>query len=661
MGESERNADAYLKRAEAEIEKENKGKMKIFFGYAAGVGKTFAMLCAAQREKKSGTDVVAGYIEPHARPDTMKMAQGLETIPPRQMQIDRITVKEMDLDGILKRRPEVVLIDEMAHTNADGSRHMKRYQDIEEILNAGIDVYTTLNVQHIESLHDTVAAITGVAVRERVPDKIFDRAVQIEVIDIPPEELIARLQAGRVYQKDSVNHALGNFFTVENLTALRETALRRMADWLNQEQDSRLMGAARGNAAEHIMMCLSPSPSNAKVIRQAARMAKAFHGMLTAFYVETSEDDRMEPEDVRRLQNNRKLAEKFGARVVTSFGNDIVEQIAGYAKTARVTKIVLGRSYNRRRLFSARENMPEKLVELVPRLEIFLIPDSYDKKYVKRKKKRKTGGVDGQKLLWDGGCALLSLAAATAVSCLFQAWGFEEANIIMLFVLGCMITALLSRYRPTGVIYGIMAILTFNFCFTDPKGTFNVYDGGYLVTFLVFFTMSVITTTLMRRQKAVARLNAEKAYRMGVLLDTSRILQQARNKEEIGRDTAKQIGVLLNRSTYCFTGNPEKQEALVYKGQGKGMELSEQELAVASWAYKNNKCAGAGTSTLPGARNRFLTIRNGEKVFGVVGIDMQGSLLSAFDENLMLAMLNESALAFEKDEGLEKNCRQSPV
>lgn len=652
MGEAERNADAYLKRAEAELEKEKKGKMKIFFGYAAGVGKTYAMLCAAQREKRSGVDIVAGYIEPHARPETAKKVQGLETIPPIVMQMDKIAVKEMDIDGILTRRPQVVLIDEMAHTNANGSRHVKRYQDIEEILNAGIDVYTTLNVQHIESVHDTVAAITGVAVRERVPDKIFDKAAQIEMIDIPPEELIARLQAGKVYQKESVGQALGNFFSVENLTALREIALRRMADWLNREQDEALSGEVKGNATEHIMMCLSTSPSNARVIRQAARMAKAFHGKLTAFYVETSDDGQMGPENVRRLQENRKLAEKFGAKVVTSFGNDIVEQIAGYAKIARVTKIVLGRSYNRRKLFSARESMSEKLVELVPKLEIFLIPDSYDKTYVKRKRRRRriAGNVDGYKVLWDMGAVCLSLAGATAVSWLFQKCGFGEANIIMVYVLGCMLTALVSGYRPTGVLYGILAILSFNFCFTEPKGTLNVYDAGYLVTFLVFFALSVIITTLVRKLKAVTRLNVEKAYRMGVLLDTSQILQRDNSREEIGRDTAKQIGTLLNRSACCFIGNPVEQEPLLYEIPGRKMVLTEQELAVASWAYKNNKGAGAGTSTLPGSKNLFLTIRNGEKIFGLVGIDMQEGLLTAFEESVMLAMLNESALAFEKYE-----------
>lgn len=652
MGEAERNVDAYLKRAEAELEKEKKGKMKIFFGYAAGVGKTYAMLCAAQREKRSGVDIVAGYIEPHARPETAKKVQGLEMIPPIEMQMDKIVVKEMDIDGILTRSPQVVLIDEMAHTNANGSRHVKRYQDIEEILNAGIDVYTTLNVQHIESVHDTVAAITGVAVRERVPDKIFDKAAQIEMIDIPPEELIARLQAGKVYQKESVGQALGNFFSVENLTALREIALRRMADWLNREQDEALSGEVKGNATEHIMMCLSTSPSNARVIRQAARMAKAFHGKLTAFYVETSDDGQMGPENVRRLQENRKLAEKFGAKVVTSFGNDIVEQIAGYAKIARVTKIVLGRSYNRRKLFSARESMSEKLVELVPKLEIFLIPDSYDKTYVKRKRRRRriAGNVDGYKVLWDMGAVCLSLVGATAVSWLFQKCGFGEANIIMVYVLGCMLTALVSGYRPTGVLYGILAILSFNFCFTEPKGTLNVYDAGYLVTFLVFFALSVIITTLVRKLKAVTRLNVEKAYRMGVLLDTSQIFQRDNSREEIGKDTAKQIGTLLNRSACCFIGNPVEQEPLLYEIPGRKMALTEQELAVASWAYKNNKGAGAGTSTLPGSKNLFLTIRNGEKIFGLVGIDMQEGLLTAFEESVMLAMLNESALAFEKYE-----------
>lgn len=655
MKELERNPDTYLKMIEAEGQRERKGKLKIFFGYAAGVGKTYAMLSAAQRERRMGTDIVAGYIEPHEREETAKRAKGLEVIPPKEMQIDKILVKEMDIDAVLKRKPQVVLVDEMAHTNADGSRHPKRYQDIEEILKAGIDVYTTLNVQHIESVHDTVASITGVAVRERVPDMIFDRAVQIEMIDIPPEELLMRLKSGKVYKEERVQQALKNFFSIENLTALREIALRRMADWVNREQDVMLLGEKGGNASEHIMMCLSSSPSNAKVIRQAARMAKAFHGKFTAFYVETSEYSQMEAEDVRRLRENRKLAEKFGAKIVTSFGNDIVEQIAEYAKVARVTKIVLGRSYTKHTLFTRKESMSERLSSLVPKLEIFLIPDSYEKEYVKKKQQKRKKRFDAIRVLGDTGICIGILGLVTGAGILFARYGFSETNIVMLYVLGALLVALLSRHRITGILYGIAAIVLFDLLFTAPKLTLGVTDAGYTVTFFVIFVVSLIISTLVKKVKSIAKLNVEKAYRMSILLDTSRILQQDKTKEEIGRHTAEQLGTLLNRSVCCFIGNPEEiLHPIIYQIPGKELELPEQERAVAAWSYKNNKSAGAGTSTLPGAKNLFLTIRNGEKIFGMVGIAMQGKDLSAFEESMMLSILNESALAFEKEEGVAK-------
>jgi len=237
-------------------EKNEKRKLKIFFGYAAGVGKTYAMLSAAKKEQTAGMDIVIGYLEPHADRIPRENQRDLEAVPTRKMQVNRISVQEMDIDGILRRNPQIVLIDEMAHTNADGCRHPKRYQDIEEILNAGIDVYTTLNVQHIESVHDKVAAITGITVKERIPDRIFDRADQIKMVDIQPEELMERLRAGKIYKAERMAQALDNFFTEENLIALREIALRRMADWLNKEQDEMLVGGRKENASEHIMMCL---------------------------------------------------------------------------------------------------------------------------------------------------------------------------------------------------------------------------------------------------------------------------------------------------------------------------------------------------------------------------------------------------------------------
>lgn len=650
MEERNRNPEIILKKIEKEEKREQRGRLKIFFGYAAGVGKTYAMLSCAKKELESGVDIVAGYIEPHARPETMKLMEGLEVLPPKVMYINKISCKELDIDAVLKRNPQIVLIDEMAHTNADGCRHPKRYQDILELLNAGIDVYTTINVQHIESVQDTVAGITGVQVRERIPDSVFDMASQVEMIDIPPEELILRLKEGKVYKSERVGQALGNFFTIENLTALREIALRRMADWVNQEQDGLAVVGEGGNATEHIMMCLSSSPSNAKVIRQAARMAKAFHGKLTAFYVETPEYAQMEQEDVFRLQENRKLAEKFGAKIVISFGTDIVEQIAEYAKVARVTKIVLGRSYTRRSFFSVKESYSERLTKLVPNLEIFLIPDSYEKKYKKRKIR-----WEEKFSVSDFGISILILLTATGIATLFDYLGFGDTNLIMIYVLGVLFTAYLSKYRVAGVCYGVVSILIYSFLFTEPRMRFHIKDSGFIITFGVMFTAEVMISSLVRKLKGSARESAKKAYRTGILLDTSQILQQKKNAKEIGQSTAEQIGKLLNRNVCCFLGNPlEEKQPLIYEAKQEKMELTEQELAVAEWSYKNNKCAGATTSTLPGAKNLYLTIRNGEKLFGLVGIDLKGKVLSGFEESMMLAILNESALALEKEEGMRK-------
>lgn len=473
------------------------------------------------------------------------------------------------------------------------------------------------------------------------------------MVDVQPEELIERLRAGKIYKAERTAQALNHFFSVENLTALREIALRRMADWLNKEQDEMLLGERKENASEHIMMCLSAAPSNAKVIRQAAKLANAFHGKLTAFYVETPEDEQMETADEMRLNENRKLAERFGAKVVTSFGSDIVEQIAEYAKVSRVTKIVLGRTNTKHTMFSVKESIAERLSTLVPNLEIFLIPDSHEKKYVKKRTNKVP--VNQKYVLGDVGISVSILILVTVFSVIFDRLGFEEANLIILYVLGSMLTALFSKHHITGILYGVAAILTFNFLFTEPRYTFTFYNAGYIVTFMIFFVVSLIISTLVKKVKAIAKQNVEKAYRMGILLETSQLLQGDKTQQEIAADTAKQLGRLLNRSICCFTENPEEgNEPEYYELPGTKMELTSQERAVAVWSYKNNKSAGATTSTLPGSKNLFLTIRNGEKIFGLVGIDMRTKGLNAFEESVMLAMLSESALAFEKEERTRK-------
>ena len=296
--EKTENSTPYSPRY-GEAETGGTGRLKIFFGYAAGVGKTYAMLEAAHQAQKEGVDVVVGYVEPHARPDTLALLEGLEVLSCREVDYRGIRLREFDLDGALARRPQLILVDELAHSNAPGCRHTKRYQDVEELLQAGINVYTTVNVQHLESLNDLVTSITGIVVNERIPDHVFDRANQVELVDIAPADLEKRLEEGKIYRQRQAKQALENFFTAENLTALREIAMRRTADQLNRTAVQEKKGKA-ARAGDHILICLSSAPSNAKVIRTAARMAEAFHSGFTALFVQTPETKELSGENIKR-------------------------------------------------------------------------------------------------------------------------------------------------------------------------------------------------------------------------------------------------------------------------------------------------------------------------------------------------------------------------
>ncbi|WP_243126374.1 sensor histidine kinase [[Clostridium] hylemonae] len=635
---------------DARAKRHGRGKLKIFFGYAAGTGKTYAMLQSAQKAKEAGIDVVAGYIEPHTRPETMALAQGLEILPAKELPRRNMILREFDLEAALERRPELILIDELAHANAAGCRHEKRYQDVRELLKAGINVHTTVNVQHLESLNDLIAGITGVIVKERIPDSVFDGADQAELVDIEPVELMERMKEGKIYGKSGVERAMGNFFTEANLVSLREIALRRMADRVNRARDT--MTPLRSGTAEHILICLSPSPSNGTVIRQAARMAAAFHGDFTALYVETPEASDRSRADIRQMNENMRLAEQLGAKIVTSYGSDIVEEIAAYAKVARVTKIVLGRTYTRRRLLFIKDSFSEQLSRLAPTLEIFLIPDTYDKSYRAEKRRKKPADVQSSTAK-DAVVCVLSLICSTAIAFLLNRFfGFSAANIVMVYMLSVLMSAVFTSRQVWGIIASVMSILIFNFFFTEPYRTLQVNDPGYLITFCVMFITAVISSALTKKVKNYARQNAKKAYRTEILLETSRKLQDAGTLENIAKKTAEQLNMLLERNVYFYLGRPEKKNRpVVCKADETAPDmLEDDELAVAQWTYQNNKHAGYSTQTLPGARCLCMAVRSADKVFAVVAIDMQLREIPAFEEGIMGAILNECAFALEKEE-----------
>lgn len=653
MDEIRPDPELLLKQLASDENRKKVGKLKIFFGYAAGVGKTYAMLDAAHAAIKAGIEVVAGYIEPHTRPETLALLKGLEHLEPLVVHHKGVVLKEFDLDAAIARKPQLILVDELAHTNAAGCRHLKRYQDIEELLRAGIDVFTTVNVQHIESLNDIVASITGITVRERIPDRVFDSAYQVELVDIEPDDLIERLNQGKIYRQRQAQDALGHFFTKDNLVALREIALRRTADRVNKTiEKNKVLSQNKGYfTGEHILICLSASPSNAKVIRTAARMADAFRGNFTALFVETP-DFAHTGDPTGRLRENLKLAEKLGARIATVYGEDIPYQISEYAKLSGVSKIVVGRSNNQKRLFFTKQSFVERLTQLAPNVDIYIIPDThppYVGKLFSRVKVPQLSPV-------DFGKSVGLLALCTLIGLWFYDLGFSEANIITIYILGVLLTAVVTSGRFYGMVSSLFSVLVFNFFFTVPRFSLQAYDASYPVTFLVMFLAAVITSTLTKRVKAQARQAALKAHRTEVLLETSQKLQRAKNSEEILQETAKQLIRLLDRDILLYSAaEGHLGEPVVYPHGTvpPKMELlaSGDEKAVAQWVFRNNKHAGATTDTIPGARCLYMAIRSHDTVFAVVAIDAEKeSALDSFEKNLLISMLGECALALEKEQ-----------
>lgn len=641
--------DEILKKIHEQEQKQGRGYLKIFFGYAAGVGKTYTMLEAAHTAKSRGVDVVVGYVEPHARPETTRLVQGLESVSPRIIEHNHIQLKEFDLDAALARKPELILVDELAHTNATGLRHHKRYQDIRELLAAGINVYTTVNVQHIESLNDMVASITGVLVRERIPDYVFDDADQVELVDIEPNDLIERLEAGKVYQPNQAKKALSNFFNRDNLIALREIALRRCADRINKMTE--LAKADKGTdyfTGEHILVCISSSPTNAKVIRTAARMASAFKGRLTALYIETSDYIHMDQKSLNTLSENMHLAQQFGARVEAVCGDDIAYQISEYARLSNVSKIVLGRSQTKKHFFS-KPSLVEQLTLTAPNLDIYIIPVKGTSVYRYQKYKEKP-----QFVLKDFLICICMIIVVTLIGYLFQNLGFSEANIITVYILGVLMISIMTSQRIYSIVSSFLSVLVFNFFFTNPYFTFQAYDSGYPVTFIIMFLAAFITSGLAVQMKKSAKRAAQTAYRTKILLDTNQLVQKEKNKKGIIDVTCHQLMKLLNKDIIFYPVDElNLQNPIVFSiDDSKDIEkcINNNETAVATWVYKNNKHAGATTHTLGNAKCLYLALRVNENVYGVAGIRIRDIPLDPFEHSIVLSILGDAAMALEKEQ-----------
>ncbi len=654
MATKDRDPERILRQIKSGETAPSRGMLKIFFGYAAGVGKTFAMLEAAHAAKAQGIHVIAGYIEPHARPETMELMKGLECLPTRLVQHGDIQLREFDLDEALRQKPALILVDELAHTNAPGSRHKKRYQDVEELLQAGINVYTTINVQHIESLNDLVASITGISVQERIPDSVFDHAEQVEIVDIEPQELIERLRSGKVYRQQQAQRAMANFFTTPNLTALREIALRRCADRVNSRSESAGLQNEEYHTEEHILVCLSSSPSNAKIIRTAARMAQAFKGVFTALFVETPDFPAMSQENLQRLRSNLRLAEQLGAKIETVYGIDVPFQIAEFARLSGVSKIVVGRSAAGKSRLFGKQTLTEKLIAAAPYLDIHIIPDSSSSTPY-HERKAKTSKFSAEDFLKS----VLILFLVSCIGGIFDYVGFEDANIITVYVLGVLVTSVVTQNRIYSLCSSVVSVLVFNFLFTDPRLSLHAYDNGYPVTFFVMFLAAFLTSSLAVKLKEHARQSALAAYRNKILFDVNQSLQQAKDRSEIISSTAQHLNRLLQRDivVYPVLGGKLENAKIFYidpDGKSDADYSADSERAVALWVFKNNKHAGATTQTLSNSKCLYLAVRINQKVYGVVGISIGKEPLDSSEKGMTLSILGECALALEN----EQNARE---
>ena len=663
MEEQRPDAEQMLKRVkfeEREQQKKNRGKLKIFLGYAAGSGKTYTMLEAAHAEKDRGIDVVAGYIEPHDRPETTALVQGLEVLPPKEIEYKGVSLKEFDLDAALKRHPQLILVDELAHTNAKGCRNEKRYQDIQELLQAGINVYTTMNIQHLESLNDQVGSITRIEVRERVPDYIFDHADQVEVIDIEPEELIERMKEGKIYRKAQADRALQNFFRRDKLASLREIALRRAADRVNRiaAEERSLQQNPGYHTGEHVLVCITAAPSSAKVIRTAARLASAFHADFTGLCVETADMQNADEKTRAALRNNMEMARLLGAKTVTMHGSDIAAQIAQYAIISNVSKIVLGRSNHFAFGPFFRSDMLEKLNAMAPDIDVYIIPDMRQgRTFYRPKKNRMKEAAEGnfRQTVIDLSMITLVLAVATIAAFAFQKFRFSEANTIMIYILGVVFSAYIANRTSYALYSSLASVLLFNFFFTKPYYTLKAYDKGYPTTFVMLFIVGLVVGTMTRKLKQQSRENAKTAYRTEILLENSQKLRRCKSKADVWNQVAQQAVRLLDLSVLIY---PVREADILAKPllfPRKGMPVSalqkcvtDQEEGVARWVVRNHHRAGACTHTLPEAMALYLPIQDSEEVKGVMAILLEERRpIPDSKYGLLIAMLNETGVKLQ--------------
>jgi two-component system sensor histidine kinase KdpD len=633
--------DALLRQAE----QEGRGRLKVFLGAAPGVGKTYEMLTDGAARKRAGVDVVIGVVETHGRADTEALIPGHEVIPRRMIEYQGRALAEMDLDAVLARRPALVLVDELAHTNAPGSRHPKRYQDVDELLAAGIDVYSTINVQHIESLNDVVASFTRVRVRETVPDRVLETA-EIEVVDIPPDELIERLKEGKVYVPDEATRALAHFFSKSNLSALRELALRRAA----QAVDAQMLDYVRTNAlagnwaaGERILVAISELPGADGLVRETKRIADAQRAPWTALSIETPRTRALPDEYKQRIAATMHLASQLGATVMSMPAASVLEGIKDYVAEGRITQIVVGKS-QRTRLFELRHgSVVDRLIRETPGVAIHVMPmDAPPRDFAHRTPTRPSAWGKRSDYLW----AALMVAGVTGVGTGLSQF-LNIANVALLYLLPVMVAASSFGLRA-GLFAGVGSSLAYNFFFLPPTGTLTVNNPENVVTIVVLLGVAFVTSQFAARVRAQADLAAASARANAALANFLREITQIADEEQLGQAICAEVSHLFGVRTVLIVTSPEGPR--IAAANPAGDRLDTIELAAAQWTLERGLPAGRGSETLTASDWLFKPIRTAERTLAAIGIarDDGREPVSSDQIPLLTGLLDQAALGLER-------------
>ncbi|HEU4589197.1 MAG TPA: sensor histidine kinase KdpD [Gemmatimonadales bacterium] len=643
--------DALLAQIRADEARAGRGRLKIFFGAAPGVGKTFAMLEAARLRRAEGFEVVVGLVETHGRAETGRMLEGMEVIPRLAYEHRGTVLRDFDLDAALARKPALLLVDELAHSNAPGARHAKRWQDVEELLHAGIDVWTTLNVQHLESLNDVVAQITGITVRETVPDRIFDHADEVELVDVSPEVLEQRLRDGKVYVPEQARAALDRFFRKGNLIALRELALRITA----RRVDAQMRGYMRSEgiretwpASERLLVCVGPNPATARIIRAAHRMAVGLQADFVAVYVETPSTRGLSQADRDAIVRNMRLADQLGAQTVTLSGHSVAEEILAYAAAHNITKILVGKPTHARWRDQLRGgSLLDALVRGSGGIDVYVITGEADDARPRPARAPVPRSQPGD--YWR---AALVVCGATVINWLGRG-SLAVIDQAMVYLLAVVIAG--SRYRQgPALAASLLSIALFDIFSVPPYFTLAVTDARYVLTFGVMLVIALVMGRLTSRVRGQAEAAREREERTGALYAMTRELAAARNERTLREIIARHVGNTFGGEALVLLADPDGR-----LGPPPGVELDGKELGAAQWTYDHGEMAGEGTTTLPAVPGLYLPLATSGRTIGVLRLrtTSPAQFRDPIRRQLLETFAGQAAVALERNLLAERNQR----